>query len=487
MSEAESNQAKDTKTDHHRGPWGHLVRGMWRSPLGIIGVILTTVSATLMVIGLIVELFGLSHNVYVPLLAFLVLPGGMITGLLLIPLAAYLRRRQFHQHGISKDHLAVNLSDHKHRGMLVWFIVLTVIFFVLLTVIGYEGYHFSDSPFFCGKVCHQVMEPEFEVYQRSAHARVVCIECHIGPGAQWFVRAKISGLRQVLAVLTNSYSRPIPAPVEHLRPARDVCETCHWPEKFAGKKVKIFSHFENDNQTDPEVNEIALHIGGHNPVTNAFEGIHWHVSNDVEIKYLANDYKRQEIVKIKVKRPDGSTDEFASTSLELSPDVDETDDGGEHSAWRVMDCLDCHNRPTHIYDLPEDRIDFGLLSKKINPEIIGIREDSLAVINRQFNTKEEAKNNMVNFLLEAQTTRHGIDYVKANEEDIKKAGEFILVAYLENVWPNMNIKWGTYGNHLGHQRSEEGWGCFRCHDEEHENAEGATISQDCSLCHDEPE
>lgn len=467
----------------YRGPWSHIIRGMWRTPLGIIGVILTTVSTTLMVIGLVVELFGLSNNVYVPLLAFLVLPGGMITGLLLIPLAAFLRRRQWHKYGIAKDHLQVNLSDHRHRRMMIYFVVLTVIFFVLLTVIGFEAYHFSDSPFFCGKVCHQVMEPEFTVYQRSAHSKVVCVECHIGPGAQWFVRAKISGMRQVLAVATNSYSRPIPAPVEHLRPARDTCENCHWPEKFTGKKVRTFTHFTNDDQETPEVNEISLHIGGHNPVTKAFEGIHWHVSKNVKIEYQAADTRRLAIKRVRVTRPDGSQDEFVKANVDLP----EHTEPAEIEEWRTMDCIDCHNRPTHIYDLPEERVDFGLLSKQINPEIIGIREDSLTTLYTQFNTREEAQENLTNRLVELQTNRHGIDYVKRYEADLKKAGDYLLETWMGNIWPNMNIAWGTYGSHLGHQRADEGWGCFRCHDEEHENAEGKTITQDCSTCHDEPQ
>jgi hypothetical protein len=481
-------EIKMADSDDHefRGPWGHLVRGMWRTPLGLIGVILTTVCATLMVFGLIIELFGLTDNIYVPLLAFLVLPGGMVTGLILIPLAAYLRRRQWHKYGIAKDHLQVNLSDQKHRKMMVYFVVLTVIFFVLLSVIGFEAYHFSDSPYFCGEVCHQVMEPEFEVYKRSVHSKVVCVECHIGPGAQWFVRAKISGMRQVLAVITNSHSRPIPAPVEHLRPARDTCENCHWPEKFSGKRIKIFTHFSNDNQVSPEVNQIALHIGGHNPVTGDFEGIHWHVSKNVKIEYKAADTRRLAITQVRVTRPDGNQDEFIKTDVTLPPGT-EPAEGELANEWRTMDCIDCHNRPTHIYDLPEERIDFGLLSKKINPEIIGIREDSLTAISTTFNTREEAKTNMHNRLVELQTNRHGIDYVKRYAADLQKSSDYLLETWLGNIWPNMNIKWGTYGSHLGHQRADEGWGCFRCHDEEHINSKGDSITQDCSTCHDEPE
>ncbi len=477
--------AEENHQHHHRGPWGHLVRGMWRSPLGILGVVLTTVSATLMFLGLIVEVFGLTDNIYVPILAFMILPGGLITGLILIPLAAYIRRRQWYKYGIAKDHLQVNLSDHRHRRMVIWFTVLTVMFFSLLVVIGYEGYEFSDSPFFCGRVCHKVMAPEYTVYQRSPHAKVACIECHIGPGAQWFVRAKISGLRQVLAVMTNSYSRPIPAPVEHLRPARDTCEQCHWPDKFSGKKVKTFIHFTNDNQTTPEKVDIALHIGGRNPVTGEFEGIHWHVSKNVKVRYLAIDKKRLHIAKVKITRPDGSTDEFVKKDMKIPADINQSETG-EDSGWRTMDCIDCHNRPTHTYDLPEDRVDFGLLSKKINPEIIGIREDSLAVLKADYNTRDEARAQMTNRLIELQTNRHGLDYVKRYDADLRKAGAYLLEAYLGNVWPNMNIKWGTYGSHIGHQRADEGWGCWRCHDDEHADAAGKTIPQNCDLCHDEP-
>lgn len=481
MSENENVQSGgENNTDEpYRGPWGYMVRGMWRSPLGIFGVALTTISITLMLVGLIVDQLGIIHNPYIGVITFMILPGGMVTGLIIIPVAAYLRRRQFYQFGVSRDHLHINLSDHRHRKYLIGFIALTVVNVCILAIIAYEGYHFTDSPYFCGVVCHQVMEPEYERYKRSPHVRVACVECHIGSGAQWFVKAKISGLRQVLAVMTDSFSRPIPAPVTHLRPARDICEECHWPEKFHGKKVKIFTHFTNSDQVNPEVNEMALHIGGRNPQTDAFEGIHWHVSKDVKVSYLAVDDKRTKIAKVQVVRPDGSQDEFVKSDIEVPEGVE--------LEWRVMDCVDCHNRPTHVYDMPEERVDFGLLSKAINPDIQGIREDSLRAITREYSSREEAKENMVKHLLGLQRLR-GEDQFAQFEKDIEKAGEYLLETYLANVWPEMNITWGTYLNHLGHQYEDQGYGCFRCHDEEHTSEKtGETITQDCSLCHDEPE
>ena len=467
-------------TEQHKSAWGHIISGLWRSPLGVLGVAITTISITLMIIGLIADLSGaaLFENPYAGAATYLVLPGGMLFGLVLIPIAAYFRRRQWLQFGLDMEHLKLNLSDKKHRSVLIGILVLTVINVTILTVVGYEGYHFTDSPYFCGMVCHQVMEPEYTAYKRSAHSRIPCVDCHIGPGAQWFVRAKLSGLRQVAAVMTDSYSRPIPAPVHELRPARDTCEQCHWPEKFHGKKMKTFTHFSNDNQEEAQIQEIALHIGGHNPETDRFEGIHWHVSEDVEVSYLAVDRERTKIAKVRVKRPDGTEDEFVKNDIEA-------EEGEEHE-WRVMDCIDCHNRPTHIYDMPEEVVDFGLVSKKINGEIPGIREDSLNVLTKEYLSREEAKENMVRDLTELLRQRDP-NLPARFGDDIKRAGEYLVEAYLGNVWPETKVFWGTYKEHLGHQWADDGYGCWRCHDEEHENKDGETISQDCALCHDEPE
>jgi hypothetical protein len=453
---------------------------MWRTPLGMFGLVLTTVSITLMILGMIVDLLGVVHNPYVGIITYMALPGGMILGLIIIPLAAYLRRKQYHKYGIVKEHLQINLSDHKHRTFIIGFIILTIVNITVLVLVGYEGYHFTDSPYFCGMVCHDVMAPEYTAYQRSPHVKVACVECHIGPGAEWFVQAKISGLRQVLAVLADSYSRPIPAPVEHLRPARDTCETCHWPDKFHGKRIKTFTHFTNSDQINPEVNEMSLHIGGHNPTTGEFEGIHWHVSKDVEVSYLAVDRKRTQVARVKVKRPDGSEEEFVKDGIEVPV-------GENEPEWRVMDCIDCHNRPTHIYDLPEDVVDFGLLSKRINPEIEGIREDSLIALQREYPSRDEAALNMGDHLIALQKLRGEKQYEKY-ADDIEKAGAYLVESYMNNVWPAMNVTWGTYPSHLGHRRFDEtGFGCWRCHDDEHESEAGNFIKMDCDLCHDEPE
>ncbi|MBU0942958.1 MAG: NapC/NirT family cytochrome c [Proteobacteria bacterium] len=480
VTEPEIQKAEDIQESMETGAWERLLGCTWKTPLGFFGVGLTTISITLIVLGLIGHLSGLIANHYFAIFTFLFLPAIMMFGLCLIPISCYFRRKKWFKDSlINSEHLKIDLADKHHRKGIVLFIVLSVINITVLILVAYEGYHFTDSSYFCGVVCHQVMDPEYTAYQRSPHAKVSCVACHIGPGANWYVQAKLSGLRQVKAVIDGNFSRPIPAPVEHLRPARDTCESCHWPEKFHGKKVKEFISFNNGNQSDAEVQEIALRIGGRNPVTDAFEGIHWHVSRDIKVEYQALDETRTKIGNVKVTKPEGVTEEYA-----LSNNIP---DEGVTLKWRTMDCIDCHNRPTHIYDELEQIIDFGLYSKKLTPEIDGIREDSITVLQMEYSCRDEATEKIVEDLLELMAKRHGNDFVAEHEKELIRSGTFLLEAYLNNVWPKMKVTWGTYRQHLGHQKADEGYGCFRCHDDEHETKFGKVIRQDCDMCHDEPE
>jgi len=468
-----------------KGLWENCLYAMWRTPLGLIGVAITTISVVLMLIGLALDMLGLVENPYFAALCYMILPGFMVLGLLIIPLACYVNRKQWLRDSLGahldEKSLCIDLSNPRHKKYIVGFLALTVLNVAILIIISYEAYHFTDSQYFCGKLCHTVMAPEYTAYMRSPHSKVKCVECHIGPGASWFVKAKISGLRQVVAVFTDSYSRPIPAPVEHLRPARDTCEECHWPQKFHGEKVKKFYTFSNDDQEDPEVQEISLHIGGQNPVTDQFEGIHWHVSSNIKVEYQSLDEKRTSIGKIKVTLPDGVTDEY---DIDYG---DEAETAGEGHGWRTMDCIDCHNRPTHVNDVLVERVDFGLLSRRIDPSLPGIREDSIKVLEKEYTSREEAEEFLVKTLIELQAERHGKPYIDENGELLVKAGQFLLETYKNNVWPAMKITWGTYRQHLGHQDADDGYGCFRCHDDEHATSIGKVIPQDCDLCHDEPE
>ena len=479
-----SEESKE-RTDHFKElpdteniSWQEKVGLSMKTPIGLAGIGITTICITMTLVGLLGHITGLVDNPYAAIVTFLVFPAGAIFGLLLIPISGYFRRKKWFKDNINQSNLIIDLGKKSHRQGIILFVVLSVLNVVFFSVVTYEAYHFTESDFFCGVVCHTVMEPEYTAYQRSPHAKVGCVSCHIGSGAEWYVKAKLSGLRQVKAVIDGSYSTPIPAPVEHLRPAQDTCEECHWPDQFHGKKVKQFVSYSNSDQVDPDIQEIALNIGGRNPVTDKFEGIHWHVSNNVKVEYESLDDKRTSIGRVKVSKPSGVTEEYFLEPPEESDKI--------KVKWRTMDCIDCHNRPTHVYDDLEQKIDFGLFSKKIDSTVPGIREDSFTVLEKEYASRQEAEEQIIETLLALQAERNGADFVSKNEQSLIATGSYLLESYLANVWPEMNVGWGTYKGHLGHQNEEEGFGCFRCHDEERETEFGKTISQSCDLCHDEP-
>ncbi len=476
----EKKPAEEAETEL-RLTWQEQLGLSWKTPMGLFGVALTTICFTLLILGLFGHMTGLIENHYAAIVTFLIFPAGVLFGLILIPVSFVLRRKHWFKNSLGKAFLVIDFSKKIHRRTVILCLVLSVINLTIFALVIYEAYHFTESDFFCGAVCHKVMDPEYTAYQRSPHAKVGCVQCHIGSGAEWYVKAKLSGLRQVKAVLDGSYRTPIPAPVEHLRPARDTCEACHWPEKFHGKRTKQFVSFSNDNQKDPSIQEIALHIGGRNPYTDTFEGIHWHVSKDVKVEYESLNTTRTAIGKIKVTKPNGITEEY-----DVPGAAEEKKAEGE-GVWRTMDCIDCHNRPTHVYENLAEKIDLGLYSKKINPDLPGIREDSFTVLQTGYKSREEAKEQIVEDLVTLQAKRNGDAFVKEHEAALVTSGKYLLDAYFSNVWPDMKVTWGTYKGHNGHQDEADGYGCFRCHDDTHETKFGKTISQSCDLCHDEPQ
>jgi hypothetical protein len=291
------------------------------------------------------------------------------------------------------------------------------------------------------------------------------VDCHIGPGANWFVKSKLSGSWQLVAVTFNLYPRPIPTPVENLRPARETCEQCHWPSKFVGDRLKVVTHFSDDEANSETKTVLLLRVGGIEG--RVAKGIHWHVDPAMQIRYLS-DPRREEISDVEMTLADGTRKVFKKEGA-----------SGKEEAWRTMDCVDCHNRPTHIYRMPNDEIDTAIQQARIDRTLPYVRREALKAIQASYSSHDEAK---------AKIRAHIVDFYVQNYPDIAKSKADAIAAaadelgriYCVNVWPSMKIAWGTYANHIGHQHAP---GCFRCHDDEHKTATGETISQDCMTCH----
>jgi nitrate/TMAO reductase-like tetraheme cytochrome c subunit len=341
-----------------------------------------------------------------------------------------------------------------------------------------------DSARFCGLTCHTVMAPEYTAYLDSPHSRIPCASCHIGPGAPFVVKAKIDGVRQVIAVTFGTYARPIPSPVHTLRPARATCEQCHWPQKFTGDRLKIISKFGDDEKNTPTKTVLLLKLGGR--MGSRAVGIHGRHFDDRErISYVSSSPRREVIESVTYVGDDGKTIEYASA--EAAKDVKDpkaAKDAKEAPAAhrierRTMDCIDCHNRPTHAFQLPERAVNEAMASGRINPDLPFIHKKAIELLRAAYPTREEAFAAMAKDLTAFYQTKYP-EVFGAQRATVESAVIEVQKIYGRNVWPNMKITWGTHPNHLGH---EDFPGCFRCHDGNHKSADGRVISAECDACH----
>ncbi len=458
------------------GAFTRFLAQITRNALGMAGAVLTTVSAILFLTLFALEQVGFHGGPYLGILAFLVIPGIFLFGLVLIPLGIWrdrARHRRALAHG-DADLLPVwNLNlDRVRRNFLV-FLALSAVNLVILVVATYKGVEVMDSTPFCGAACHTVMHPEYTTYQRSPHARVKCVECHIGAGANWFVKSKLSGSWQLVSVAFNLYPRPIPVPVHNLRPARETCEQCHWPQKFVGDRFKVNTHFQEDEANTEVKTVLVVKVGGRQP--GGSHGIHWHVDPDNVVRYRS-DEKRQTMYEVEMTAKDGTVRRWTAPSAE-------TPEGKAASEWRTMDCVDCHNRPTHIYRTPELELDNALLDKRIDASLPYIRREGLKALQAEYRTPEAARAGISKAI--SDFYQQGYQQIATERAaQVEAAGKALGDIWNWNVFPSMNIKWGTYRNQIGHtpDMSNE-VGCFRCHDEQHKTKDGKAISQDCSTCH----
>jgi hypothetical protein len=448
-----------------------------RNGISIAGMVLTTLTAALFLAVFVGELFGLHTNPYFGIIFFLIMPALFVLGLLLIPLGMWRERVRVRSGAPARTGWPrLDLNNPVHRNRVALVLALTLVNVIIVSLAGYRGMHFMDSPEFCGEVCHDVMEPEYTAYQNGPHSRVACVGCHIGPGAPYLVKAKVDGARQVVAVIMNSHARPIPAPVHTLRPAREVCEQCHWPEKFHGDKIVTIREYASDEDNSESITRLQVHVGGGSERVGVATGIHWHMNIANEVDYIAMDPQRETIGFIRVKDRTGAVREYFAEGV--------TEEQLKAGELRRMDCVDCHNRPAHRFAAsPERAVDAALASGAMPRTLPFARREALAALEGPYADRASAEREIATKMTAFYRSLPG-DLARTRADEIERAVRATQAAYAKNVFPKMHVTWGTYLNHLGHIESN---GCFRCHDDEHKTRDGRAISQECSLCHTEPE
>lgn len=440
-----------------------------RNLISFIGVVLATSIFLTMAVFFLADFYGSGANPYTGIVAYLILPGFFLLGLILIPIGmAVKHHREVQGKRLPEKYPQIDFNRPELRRVFNFVVLATGLNGLVLINASYRGVEYMDSVAFCGQVCHAVMQPEFTAYENSPHARVECVRCHIGPGASWFVRSKLSGVRQVFAVALNTYSRPIPTPIEDLRPARETCEQCHWPSKFSGSLLAIRPRFAADEKNTATKTVLLLKVGGGAAQSAGIHSAHLDLAR--EITYLATDPQRQQIPWVRYQSTGGAETEYAV------PDWDGNRSQGE---LRIMDCMDCHNRPTHAFQLPEQALDDALASGRVAPSLPFVKKRAAEILQQPYPTQAAGAAGVYQALLAYYQESYPAVWA-SQRESVEQAARAVEDIYKRNVFPEMNVNWGTYPNNIGHSSFP---GCFRCHDGNHTSPEGASIPQDCATCH----
>jgi NapC/NirT cytochrome c family, N-terminal region len=380
-----------------------------------IGVVLTTASAVVFV----VLLFQRFNNPYFGIVVFMLLPGLFVLGLLLMPLGLFLASRR--AGGFRQILDRVPAEGHRAARLAWVFAFATLANVAILSAAAYHSVDYMDSKEFCGQTCHSVMQPQYVRYQKSAHARVPCVDCHIGSGASSFVQYKLAGVRQLFRLATRTYHKPISPAMDRMRPAADTCEQCH----LAGSqqdKLKIIRHYDNNEQSTEKTTILLLRVG-----TKIHKA---HLERDIE--YVSSSPDPQEIPVV------------------ISGDKIYSVDGASlNGPRRRMDCMDCHNRSGHDFETPEYAVDRAIANGQLDRSRPFARRDAVAVLKDQ--------------------------------SGLERSTPVVQMMHRENVFANMSITWGTYPNDIGHDTFP---GCFRCHDGQHVTKAGDSLTQDCAACHE---
>src|ERR1041384_2250781 len=437
-----------------------------RNWISLTGAIILLGSVFAFTLLLIFDLFTARQYPYVGILTFVVAPAFFLLGLFLMLFGRWLYRPQAAR-AVGREFkptLVIDLSNDRHRRYLAFFIIGGLAFLLISAIGSYETYHVTSSVQFCGQACHAPMEPQYMAYQHSPHANVECTECHIGSGTGNFLKAKFNGVHQLLAMITDDYPRPISLSGK-IDINQKTCEQCHWPQRYVGNIERAYNHYLADESNSTFSVRLLLKVGGGDPTHGPPGGIHWHMNVANKVEYIATDKGRQSIPWVRMTHANGEVTEYRNPGFK--------EDVSKHSI-RVMDCMDCHNRPAHQFRAPNDAVDLALSLGTISTNLPNIKKEAVTALIAPVATQAEVIQKISDSLRKA--------YASRPEPEVKQAVATVQDIYRKNFFPQMKADWRTHPNNIGHKD----WaGCFRCHDGLHKTADGKKKlgASDCNSCH----
>jgi hypothetical protein len=472
MNDETPPEPADTETEPEAEGEEVTRRSLYRHPLAAIGGSLILAGSFALIVLMALDITTRAANPYRSLVTFVAAPAVILIGLIIFLIGVRVQIARARSRGETvRFNLRVEPTDPSYRRNLWLFAGLSLSFVAVVAYSGFQAFEATDSVTFCADACHTPMEPQAVAHGESAHARVDCVDCHIGPGGTSWVKAKVNGIRQLWGVITGEYDRPIHTPVETLQSAEAVCEECHWSEDFKGQKFINATHYLTDEANSPWTISLLINVGG-GPETGVHEGIHWHMFESNAMEYIATDDQRQDIGWVRVTERDGSIVEYSDPDGAPDPEDPDVD-------VRSFDCMDCHNRPSHVFESPAQMMDLEMSRGVISTDIPFIKRVGLDLLNAPYATKEEGLAAIRAGLFEYYETNYPAQ-LAALRDDLEDAATALVDIYDKNFFPETNTDYRVRFNNASHFVND---GCFRCHGSDLETATGTGISADCETCH----
>ena len=451
-----------------------LFKGLLRSRVAVAGAVVSSLVLPVLFISILLDMHGDVNNPYFGFVIYMVMGPLFVAGLVtvVVGLLFFRDKEEIGLYALEyiREQMTMPGRFIRVRRLIYLSSFITLFTLLVIGVVSYAGFNYTESVKFCGQFCHTVMEPEYITYQNSAHSRVSCVDCHIGGSAGGFTKSKISGIKMIFATFFGRFSRPITTPISSLRPTREVCEKCHRPEKFHGDKLYVKDAYLPDEANTHVQTVLLMRVGSGGYRGQVAQGIHWHVSPQHSVSFQEDPTRPDVIQRIKMVDHDGSVVLYQRGA--------DQDKAKERPNYRLMDCLDCHNRPTHVFLSPDEALD-NKIATGVIPLLPYVKKLGLELVQRPYTDKEQARQ-LIAEGAEEWYRRNYPEQFRTSARLVTKAGAGIFQAWSENVFPGMNISWRSYASRIGH-RDEKG--CFRCHAEGLVSREGRAVSNDCNLCH----
>lgn len=442
--------------------------------LSFAGIAIAAAGLTSFLLLVLIELSGTAaDNPYTALVTYIFIPGVLLFGLFLVVIGLLLerRRRRRDPEALIARFPVFDLNDARRRRSFLVLLMLAFFFLFLSAFGSYRAYEYTESVVFCGQACHSVMKPEFVAYHASPHARIACVECHVGGGAQGYAQSKINGMRQLWGVASGHYDRPVKTPVRNMPAAAETCQKCHWAEKYNGDQIKVFDHYAYDEHNSLNRTRMLIHVGGGSPAAGPVGGIHWHMNIANEITYVASDENRMTIPWVRMKDATGRVVEFKAKDTTIS--------AREIEHARRMDCIDCHNRPAHDYLSPNAAVDQAFSAGRLDISLPYLKSKAVEVLAKPYTTNDEAVAAIADEINNYYRSSYP-EVFSSKTSSIGAAVAEIQRIYQTYFFPEMKTDWQAHPNNIGHYNAQ---GCFRCHDGQHLSDDGQVIRNECAVCH----